>query len=258
MVSDVRSDRPAEGRSAGTVRGIKAAAVRRAQEHALAERLSAADVEIAALKSNVAALERRLRTLSRREARARHLAYYDALTGLPNRSLLDDRLHQGLAHAKRGGKQLALMFIDLDGFKGVNDGLGHVHGDKLLQAVAARLVRCTREGDTACRYGGDEFVVLLMDIGGGQPTADISAKIKARLAEPYLIEGRWTRISCSVGTALYPRDAEDFSGLMQAADSAMYRSKRAVACCRADPVRGLSRSAIGGSVPLRHLPHEGV
>lgn len=191
----------------------------------MAARLHAAYLEIADLKSAVAELQRQLQTLSRKEARARHLAYYDELTGLPNRSLLRDRLHQALAQAKRSGKRLALLFIDLNNFKDVNDGFGHRQGDRLLQAVAARLRRCTREGDTVCRYGGDEFVVLLPDIASEQLAADISATIEARLAQPYLLDSQPIRISCCIGSAFYPTDATDAQTLMHAADTAMYRVK---------------------------------
>lgn len=228
MVSNPQGDHSATNRLAGKgkVRDIHSAAARSLRDTALTDSLNAAHVEIAGLKASIAELERRLHTLSRREARARHLANHDTLTGLPNRTLLQDCLHQALARAKRHGRQLALLFIDLDGFKGVNDDFGHLHGDKLLQAVGGRLTNCIRAGDTPCRFGGDEFVVLLTDIEDEQTAGEVAAKIKARLAEPYFIDNAWIRISCSIGSAVYPRDADDSASLMDTADHAMYRFKR--------------------------------
>ena len=157
------------------------------------------------------------------EERLNHLASRDPLTGLPNRMLFHDRLRHAIARRNHGA--LAVLFLDLDRFKLVNDGYGHDVGDALLREVAARLSSCLRAEDTVARLGGDELVVLIEDPPGTAFAAKIAGKIAARLAEPVLIGGRTRPVSASVGIALHPRDGRDPQTLLKNADTAMYRAK---------------------------------
>jgi diguanylate cyclase (GGDEF)-like protein/PAS domain S-box-containing protein len=154
-------------------------------------------------------------------------ANYDALTGLPNRNLFKDRLDQAMHAAHREGERLALMFIDLDRFKWVNDTLGHASGDLLLQETAARLQHSVRETDTVARLGGDEFTVLLNDIHNTGDVDRIAENLLKRLSEPFDLEGREAFVSGSIGITLYPGDAEDMEQLLGNADAAMYIAKDA-------------------------------
>lgn len=162
---------------------------------------------------------------SRFDARARHLAEHDFLTGLPSRVLLRDRLRQALAAARRNGRLVALLFIDLDRFKGINDALGHQVGDLLLREAAARLVRCVRSVDTVSRQGGDEFVVVLADIGAIDQAAHVAATIRQAMAREFRIESHRLHVSASIGIAIFPADADDIDTLLQHADLAMYHAK---------------------------------
>jgi diguanylate cyclase (GGDEF)-like protein len=155
----------------------------------------------------------------------RHFAYHDELTGLPNRALLLDRLNQALVRAKRQHKQLALLLLDLDGFKDVNDRLGHIAGDKLLQRVAERLLSCIRGSDTACRYGGDEFVVLLPEVDDQNRALVVAGEIHARLAKPYMVDDYSIAVTASIGVAVYPLDGKTENDLIKQADVAMYLAK---------------------------------
>ncbi|NMM19059.1 MAG: diguanylate cyclase [Rhodoferax sp.] len=158
----------------------------------------------------------------------KHLAFYDPLTHLPNRRLLQDRLHQAVAHAKRDSRRLGLLFIDLDQFKPVNDEFGHKAGDELLQAVAHRLQACVRESDTVARIGGDEFMVLLPSIEVAQDATGVAEKIHAMLKQPFtLAEGQTVSISSSAGIAIYPEHGRDEATLTSHADTAMYQAKTA-------------------------------
>jgi diguanylate cyclase (GGDEF)-like protein/PAS domain S-box-containing protein len=157
----------------------------------------------------------------------RHMAHHDMLTGLPNRTLLADRIEQALAHAKRGRQQVAVLFLDLDGFKRVNDTLGHDTGDVLLKGVAARLAGCVRESDTVARMGGDEFVLLLSGIQAPADAETVARKVIDAVNVPMRIGGQDTHVGVSVGIALYPADGEDTRTLMKLADAAMYRAKDA-------------------------------
>ncbi|MDO9281746.1 MAG: diguanylate cyclase [Methylotenera sp.] len=162
------------------------------------------------------------------EDRVHHLAHYDVLTDLPNRALLSDRLHQALAQAKRDKSKLALIFLDLDYFKPVNDELGHEIGDLLLKQVALRLQHCIkRETDTLSRVGGDEFVIILSHIESDQDAALMADKIILSLMRPFEIEENVINISCSVGIGVYPSHGKDATSLMRVADNAMYQAKRA-------------------------------
>ncbi|OGS90989.1 MAG: hypothetical protein A2Z95_01435 [Gallionellales bacterium GWA2_60_18] len=158
------------------------------------------------------------------QERIKQMAYYDQLTGLPNRSLLQDRADRLLAQVRREEKPFALMFIDLDNFKRVNDSLGHPVGDLLLQEVARRLVECVREVDTVSRQGGDEFVVLLPDTDS-DGARHVAEKILASLSEPHHLEGHEVVATPSIGISLFPRDAQDFEDLTKHADTALYRVK---------------------------------
>lgn len=156
---------------------------------------------------------------------ALQLALYDALTGLPNRKLLDERLKVALSAAQRKQCRVALLFIDLDKFKPVNDNYGHAYGDLLLKEVAKRLRACMRESDTASRLGGDEFVAVLPDIGSRADAATVAEKILHQLAQPYEISGHTFDISASIGAAIYPEDGADGKALTKSADMAMYAAK---------------------------------
>lgn len=162
------------------------------------------------------------------EERVQHLAHHDQLTDLPNRLLLNDRLAQVVAQARRERGTLALMFLDLDNFKPVNDTLGHAIGDLLLKEVALRLQGCVpRQSDTIARLGGDEFVILLAQIDKAVDAAVVASKVLTAIARPYRIGTHAIEISASIGIAVYPQHGDDGSALMSNADTAMYHAKRA-------------------------------
>ena len=188
-------------------------------------RFHGARQQIDILTQRNACLEQKLAELAQQEMQARYLALHDSLTGLPNRRLLEDRFHQAIAQAIRHRKPLALLLLDVDGFKWVNDKLGHTIGDKLLKSLVQRLTAGIRSADTACRYGGDEFVLLLPEIDRPETGADVAAKVNTRLAIPYFTSGYRIHVSVSVGTAVYPFDGRTYEELMSYADSAMYRNK---------------------------------
>ena len=154
-----------------------------------------------------------------------HLAYHDALTNLPNRLVLLDRIGQSIAMARRHGTWLAVLFLDIDRFKHVNDSLGHAAGDQLLRMVAGRLTAIVRQSDTVSRLGGDEFVVVLTDLTPGRDAAGAVMKIVDALAPPYTIDAHVLRATVSLGTAIYPKDGEDAETLIENADTAMYAAK---------------------------------
>ncbi|GBG01388.1 hypothetical protein AZSI13_07150 [Azospira sp. I13] len=159
------------------------------------------------------------------EARVRHLAEYDALTNLPNRVLLQDRTSQAIAAAKRSGGHLAVLFIDLDRFKNINDSLGHSVGDEVLCRVSERLTLAVRATDTVSRLGGDEFVILLPDLETPAQAATVAEKLLATLAQPILAGGHELAVTPSIGISLFPEDGEDGATLLQNADAAMYCAK---------------------------------
>ncbi len=154
-----------------------------------------------------------------------YLAFYDPLTDLPNRALLFDRLSQILIRSKRDGARFALLLLDLDGFKAVNDGYGHETGDALLQAVGRRLRNCVRESDTVARMGGDEFVILLPRLGEPSDAIRVAGKVIEALAEPFLLAERECRVGASIGFCIAPDDGDDMEALLSHADAAMYQSK---------------------------------
>jgi diguanylate cyclase (GGDEF)-like protein/PAS domain S-box-containing protein len=154
-----------------------------------------------------------------------HLAQYDALTDLPNRVLLNDRMNQAISMASRHHAALALLYMDLDRFKQINDSLGHLVGDRLLQSVALRLCDCVRASDTVCRMGGDEFVILLSEVAHAQDAAVCADKILQAVRMPYVMDEHEIHITASVGIVIYPEDGVEAEALLHNADSALYEAK---------------------------------
>jgi diguanylate cyclase (GGDEF)-like protein len=163
------------------------------------------------------------------EERMQSVAHHDSLTGLPNRLLFNDRLDQAIRLAKRSSRQFALLYLDLDRFKPVNDALGHAAGDELLQGVATRIRQQVRESDTVARVGGDEFTVILLEIARREEAETVARKIIAALAVPFQLGSRQqsVEIGSSIGIAVYPADARDADAMVKAADAAMYSAKQA-------------------------------
>lgn len=157
----------------------------------------------------------------------RHQAYHDALTGLPNRRLFSELLHQALERAHHEGTVLAVLFIDLDHFKQVNDSLGHDTGDALIRETAYRLQKAVRTGDVLARMGGDEFLLLLTEIAQPEDALRVAERIRAGLAAPFPLAGQELHVTASIGVTLYPRDGTDAETLIKNADAAMYRVKQA-------------------------------
>jgi diguanylate cyclase (GGDEF)-like protein/PAS domain S-box-containing protein len=164
-------------------------------------------------------------TQKRQAEEIEHQAGHDSLTGLPNRRLLADRMSQAIARAQRQSSQVGIMMLDLDGFKHINDTLGHRLGDLLLIETARRLVHCVRESDTVARVGGDEFMVVLPEIQSQNDLQTLATKINGHISEPFAIEGKDLFVSCSVGLTLFPDDGMDAGVLLTNADTAMYRAK---------------------------------
>jgi len=154
-----------------------------------------------------------------------HTAHHDVVTGLPNRLLLNDRITQSISLALRQNRPIAVLFIDLDHFKNINDSLGHAAGDELLRSVSKRLMSCGRASDTVSRQGGDEFAILLPEITHAQDAATCAAKIILALNAPHFIGTRTLHIGASIGISLYPKDGEDAETLIKNADTAMYHAK---------------------------------
>jgi len=154
------------------------------------------------------------------------LALNDPLTGLANRRLLAEKMAMGLSHARRNKSQMAVVYLDLDGFKKINDTLGHGAGDKLLKMVARRIELSVRAEDTAARLGGDEFAVALWQVRGDDEAAAVASKLVAAVARPYALDGGEVSITASAGVGLYPVHGEDAEALMKKADAALYEAKR--------------------------------
>ncbi len=171
------------------------------------------------------ALFRDITLIKRTQEDLERMAHFDPLTGLPNRSLLGERLHHALDRIRRSGGDLAVMVIDLDGFKTVNDSLGHPAGDRLLQVVAERFAGLLRSEDTVARLGGDEFAVILEDLKHGGDAAEVARKLLASLSAPVDIGDHTALVTASIGIALFPQDGDDNTALLSAADTAMYQSK---------------------------------
>jgi diguanylate cyclase (GGDEF)-like protein/PAS domain S-box-containing protein len=158
--------------------------------------------------------------------RMSHLAQHDALTGLPNRLLLTDRLERAIAAARRHGSSLAVLFMDLDRFKCINDSLGHAVGDQVLQSVARRLVACVRASDTVSRQGGDEFIVLLSEVACAEDAAFSADKLLAAIAVPHRVDDQDLHVRASVGIGVYPTDGTDAGTLLKKADRALLVARR--------------------------------
>ena len=171
-------------------------------------------------------ITREINELKRAEMTLEHLATHDTLTGLPNRYLMFDRLNQLLVRAARYGLSFAILFIDLDGFKRINDSRGHDVGDLVLRGVAERLTRNLRAADTVARIGGDEFVVLLESLRAGPDATALADKIRSTVGMPFALQGGDAAVTVSIGIGQYPDDGRDAEELLKAADVAMYRAKR--------------------------------
>ena len=180
--------------------------------------------DLRAALANLTAENERVR---RSQARIEFLATHDSLTGLPNRILARDRFGHAIALARRHQTMAALVFLDLDNFKSVNDSLGHPRGDELLRTVGDRLTKVLRDSDTVCRQGGDEFLILLGDVRDSSDVAEIGAKLLGQLTAPFLLDGLEVSASGSMGIAMYPDDGADFDELLKKADIAMYVAKDA-------------------------------
>jgi diguanylate cyclase (GGDEF)-like protein len=223
---------------------------------ALRRALAAAELKFAAALRQIERMRRR-DSQREREAvslkaavlKAERFAYEDELTGLPNRHALLDHFNLAAALAARSGEHVALLFIDLDGFKQVNDTFGHSVGDILLRQVALRLVGCVRASDTTCRYGGDEFAVLLPALDSKHGAVVVADTIRARLAVPFRIDGAEIAGTVSVGIAVYPDDASCYADLVSVSDRAMYLDKArhaiAVAACRCSAAAKARYAAAG-------------
>ncbi len=162
----------------------------------------------------------------RMQERIEHMAMHDGLTGLPNRNLLQDRLEVAIAGSSRTGKKIGLLFLDLDGFKAINDNYGHKSGDELLKEVSRRLKQTVRASDTIARFGGDEFVVLLPDINSLQDAKKVAQNISREVSQPYSIQSCEHKLGVSIGISIYPDDAHNPEDLLRLADMAMYRVKK--------------------------------
>lgn len=175
-------------------------------------------------------LEHQLAAVTEQEESARHAAFHDGLTGLPNRVMFNDRLEHGLAQAKRHGWTLAVMFVDLDDFKNINDSYGHDAGDSVLQTIAERLKDNTRDDDTVSRHGGDEFLYLLMEVRNEKDITSIAEKILKSIQAPCDVNVRdlaiKPSINASIGISIFPKDGATAAALVKSADTAMYRAKR--------------------------------
>jgi diguanylate cyclase (GGDEF)-like protein/PAS domain S-box-containing protein len=212
-----------EGRVLG-VRGREVTAMRKNGELFPLE-LSASEMSLGGQRYFIGII-RDITERKEAEKRITYLAHHDYLTGLPNRALFMDRLERALLLAKRNQYKEALLFLDLDEFKRVNDTLGHDSGDMLLQEAAKRLNKVTRASDTAARLGGDEFAVILNNVKEKEEAAIVAKKIIAEVSAPFDLKGQRCEVGCSVGIALFPDDSEDSASLLRHADEAMYRSKQ--------------------------------
>jgi diguanylate cyclase (GGDEF)-like protein/PAS domain S-box-containing protein len=182
--------------------------------------------QVVAVEDGVVVIVRDISERKQVEDRIFHLAHHDELTGLPNRNLMHNRIEEAISNAARQGSAVALAFVDLDGFKLVNDGLGHQAGDELLKVVSKRMGACLRRNDTLARFGGDEFVILLPDQGHDpQALESLLEKIRIAVTREVEVSGQAVQVSCSMGVVMYPRDGLDANALLMNADAAMYRAK---------------------------------
>lgn len=206
--------------------------------------------EIESLRDDNSRLKLELVALARDEATARAFGYQDELTGLPNRRLLKDRLGQALARSARHDTQVVLLLLDLDDFKRINDSLGHAAGDHVLRMVAQRLSESIRSADTACRYGGDEFVVMLPDVEDTKVAASITEKLLRTLGTPYVIGEIEIRMTASIGTVVYPDDGGSCVELLRKADISLYSAKNASGKVSTIIVSEYGSSEISSAHPL--------
>jgi diguanylate cyclase (GGDEF)-like protein len=181
--------------------------------------------EIEALRATNALLMRELAALKEREARTQRLAHRDDLTGLYNRRRMRELLDLTIAEAARHGQCVGLLFIDLNGFKSINDEYGHAAGDRILSHVATRISGRVRTGDIVCRFGGDEFVVILPSVPDAKAVAQVADAIRERLALPYWIDDNEQHLTAAIGESMYPHDGESADVLLHRADQTMYRLK---------------------------------
>lgn len=179
------------------------------------------------LRQTMQRLQQEIMRVKTSEANFTHLAQHDALTNLPNRLLISDRVEQAIGQARRYQRRAALLFLDLDNFKTINDSLGHDAGDQLLKDVAARLQDAVREMDTVSRQGGDEFLIVLTDVADLDDISTVAKHVLHAMSQPFSLKGMQIVTSVSIGAALYPEDGDDFSALLKHADLAMYQAKAA-------------------------------
>ena len=179
------------------------------------------------LRKTLLRLQQEILRVKDSEASFTHLAQHDALTNLPNRLLIRDRMEQAIGRARRDDEQVALLFLDLDNFKTINDSLGHAAGDELLQEVARRLKDTVRDIDTVSRQGGDEFLMVLADVPDLAAVSSVAALVQQKLAQPFALKGMQIVTSISIGISLFPGDGDDFDTLLKHADMAMYQAKSA-------------------------------
>jgi len=227
--ADIQRELENQGSLPGVEKALKKNEVVEDKIHGVSAKLSVVNVELKGEVNDRVLLEHQFAAAVEQEEAARHMALHDSLTDLPNRALFDDRLAHGLAHAKRHGWQMAVMFIDLDDFKSINDTHGHDIGDRILQIVAQRIASNTRSDDTVSRYGGDEFLFLLVEIQNEADVVLVAQKILEMVQAPCDVAIGAIRvrvvIKASIGIAIYPRDGETAELLMKKADTAMYQTK---------------------------------
>ena len=192
----------------------------------LERKLGESTTNLAATKLELSETQGELSDTQIQEKQARHLALHDAVTGLPNRTLFNDRLRTALAQARRHEWTLAVMFMDVDKFKSINDSYGHSAGDKVLRIVSERLHAAVREADTVGRQSGDEFLCLMLEIKDEAAVASAAAKIVESIAQPCEIDGLKLSVKLSIGIALYPQDGRTANVLLKNADTAMYKAKQ--------------------------------
>jgi diguanylate cyclase (GGDEF)-like protein len=201
--------------------------------------------ELETLRATNARLVRELEALRAREAQAQRLADRDDLTGLYNRRRMLELLESAIAEAAQQGQCVGLLFIDLNGFKGINDEYGHAAGDKVLTTMATRIAARVRTGDLVCRYGGDEFVVVLPSVPDPAAVTRVADTIRGRVALPYWIQGNEQHLTAAIGESMYPFDGESAEVLLHRADQSMYRLKarlaRPMVSLGATPYQRLSR-----------------
>ncbi len=218
------------GNISGAVEFARDITERKRAEAALQEAYDKLEMRVKERTAELAKVNEELRLeiaeRKRAEETISHLAYHDSLTGLPNRLLFNERLILEMAHAERNQEKLAVMLLDLDNFKDINDRLGHNVGDQLLKMVGGRLVRLLRKADTIARMGGDEFMLLLPKIIRTEYSVEIANKIQQTFQEPFVIDGQKIHTTASFGIAIYPDDGRDIDTLIRNADIAMYCAKK--------------------------------